>query len=79
MEKWAQHRADDDADNDNVAQWGSYAIEWLAKSDPSSKPPGSLPMLRESSGVSQETRVGLQDLPRERNAKYALKKLGLLA
>ena len=32
LEKWAQHRTTDHAD-DNVAQWGSYAINWLATED----------------------------------------------
>ena len=32
MEKWAQHRTTDRAD-DNVAQWGSWAIYWLVTED----------------------------------------------
>ena len=32
MEKWAQHRTTDDA-VDNVAQWGSLAIERLTTTD----------------------------------------------
>ena len=32
MEKWAQHRTTDDAD-DNVAQWGSCAIYYLLTED----------------------------------------------
>ena len=34
--KWAQHRPTQ-KDDDNVAQWGSYAIEKLARGDPDSK------------------------------------------
>ena len=33
LEKWAQHRTTDDAD-DNVARWGSQAIYWLVMKDP---------------------------------------------
>ena len=36
MEKWAQHRTTNGAD-DNVAQYGSYAIEFTAMGDPVSK------------------------------------------
>ena len=36
LEKWAQHRTCDDAD-DNVAQYGSKAIEMLASGDPDSR------------------------------------------
>ena len=32
MEKWAQHRTAEGAD-DNVAQWGSIVIFWLVTSD----------------------------------------------
>ena len=32
MEKWAQHRTTDMAD-DNVAYWGCYAIYYLARGD----------------------------------------------
>ena len=32
LEKWAQHRAADYAD-DNVAQWGSFVILWLVTED----------------------------------------------
>ena len=32
LEKWAQHRTADGAD-DNVAQWGSRAIYWLVTTD----------------------------------------------
>ena len=36
MEKWAQHRTGDNAD-DNVAQYGSWAIRWLTEGDPDSR------------------------------------------
>ena len=36
MEKWAQHRTTDWAD-DNVAYWGSWAIKLTARGDPDSK------------------------------------------
>ena len=66
MEKWAQHRADDWAD-DNVAQWGSEAIYYLADEGfraPSSHA-GSLPVSSNSFGASQQkTRVELQEMPR---------------
>ena len=36
LEKWAQHRTTDHAD-DNVAQWGSIVIQYTARGDPDSK------------------------------------------
>ena len=36
LEKWAQHRTTDGVD-DNVAQYGSFAIEYTACGDPDSK------------------------------------------
>ena len=37
LEKWAQHRTTDDAD-DNAPLYGSRAIYWLTKADPDTSP-----------------------------------------
>ena len=75
MEKWAQHRTTDDAD-DNVAQYGSYAIELTAIGDPDRKArwlaAGAEGVLRGiiagTSGASGEAKKW---------ARNALKELGL--
>ena len=76
MEKWSQHRTTDDAD-DNVARYGSYAIEKLARGDPDSKArwlaAGVEGVLRD---IADEGTSGASDRAK-REARNALESLGL--
>ena len=73
LEKWAQHRTTDNAD-DNVAQWGSDAIYWLATED--TRAPwlaaGAEGVLR---GIAADTSVASGEAKTE--ARSARRKLGL--
>ena len=77
MEKWAQHRTTNGAD-DNVAQYGSYAIEYTASGDPDSKArwlvAGAERVLR---GISAGTSVASDKA--KQWARDAMKELGLKA
>ena len=75
LEKWAQHRTTDDA-VDNVAQWGSCVIYWLAMGD--TRPPwlaaGAEGVLR---GIIADTSEASGEA--KMFAIWALKELGLQA
>ena len=73
MEKWAQHRTTDDAD-DNVAQWGSWAIYWLVTED-TRAPWLAAGAERVLQGITADTSVASADA--KSWARYALKELGL--
>ena len=72
LEKWAQHRTADDAD-DNVAQWGSDAIYWLVTE--ATRAPwlaaGAERVLR---GIATGTSVASGEA--KRGARNALKEFG---
>ena len=75
MEKWAQHRTTDGAD-DNVAEWGSWAIYYLVTED--TRAPwldaGAEGVLR---GITADASVASSNA--KSYARAALKKLGLQA
>ena len=73
MEKWAQHRTTDSAD-DNVAKWGSRAIYWLVTEDTRARwlAAGAERVFR---GIAADTSVASADA--KSWARYALKELGL--
>ena len=73
MEKWAQHRTTDWAD-DNVAKYGSLAINWLATED-TRAPWLAADAERILRGIAADTNGASGDAKSE--ARYALKKLGL--
>ena len=73
MEKWAQHRTTDDAD-DNVAHYGSSAIHLLATED-TRAPWLAADAERILRGIAADTNGASGDAKSE--ARYALKKLGL--
>ena len=75
MEKWAQHRTTDHAD-DNVAQYGSWAIRYLATGDPVSK---ARWLAAGAEGVLQGIIAGTSVASGEAKTKArdALKELGL--
>ena len=71
LEKWAQHRTTDDAD-DNVAEWGSGAIRLLATID-------TRPLWLVAEGVLRGIAAGTSAASywARKNAREALTKLGM--
>ena len=78
MEKWAQHRTTDDAD-DNAPLYGSRAIYWLTKADPDTRPrwlaAGAGGVLRGIAAADSSVASTVA----KNEARSALKELGLQA
>ena len=74
MEKWAQHRTTDHAD-DNVAQYGSEAIYWLVLTADTWAPWLAFGAERVLRGIAADTSVASDNA--KGYARRALKELGL--